>query len=60
MTCGRCLGLMLPIDCLLHESDRSYLVGTYDRTTDRGASRCLNCGNIEDRIILQHRRGQHE
>jgi hypothetical protein len=45
MTCARCGGLMI-IDGLLDESGFRI---------DGQAERCLNCGYLEDRVILSNR-----
>ncbi len=46
MTCSRCGGLML----------RTTLLDLDDDKVFADAVKCANCGNVEDRLILQHRR----
>ena len=45
--CTRCQGLMIEDHCLDFE-------GTYGHTWAK-AHRCMNCGNVHDSVIEQHR-----
>jgi len=47
MKCTRCQGLMIEDHCLDFE-------GTYGHMWAK-AHRCMNCGNVHDSVIEQHR-----
>jgi uncharacterized Zn finger protein len=47
MACGRCGGLMV-VEMICAEAKESWGL-------DLPVTRCLNCGNIEDQVILWHR-----
>jgi hypothetical protein len=51
MSCERCGGFMV-LDTFCDPQEKESRLGL-------GMTRCLNCGNLEDTIILTNRAGSH-